>query len=79
MDRYLTYLTNQKYRSNIISYFSKQQIISPDVSNSLVMLVPSEKEVDAFHDLGDEYLQILENNNIHLHSLKSLSNLVFGE
>jgi hypothetical protein len=79
MDRYLTYLTNQKYRSNIISYFAKQQVISPDVNKSLVMLVPSEKEVDAFHDLGDEYLQILEDNNIHLHSLKSLSNLVFGE
>ena len=43
------------------------------------MLVPTEKEVSAFQDLGDEYLQILEDNNINLHSLKSLSNLVFGE
>lgn len=79
MDRYLTYLTNQKYRSNVVNYFAKQQIIFPDANVSLVMLVPSEKEVEAFQELGDEYMQILEDNSINLHSLKSLSNLVFGE
>jgi len=79
MDRYLTYLTNKKYRSNIINYFSRQQIINPDANGSLVMLVPTEKEVKEFEDLGDEYMQILEDNNINLHSLKSLSNLIFGE
>jgi hypothetical protein len=79
MDRYLTYLTNKKYRSNIINYFARQQIINPDVNISLVMLVPTEKEAEAFGDLGDKYMQILEDNNINLHSLKSLSNLIFGE
>jgi hypothetical protein len=79
MDRYLAYLANKKYRSNIISYFSRQQIISPDANISLIMLVPTQKEVEAFEELGDEYIQILADNNINLHSLKSLSNLIFGE
>ncbi|MES2677083.1 MAG: hypothetical protein V4612_02040 [Pseudomonadota bacterium] len=79
IDRYLTYLTNPKYRSNIINYFSKQQIIVPTAQNTLIMLVPSEKEVEEFKKLGAKYIKTLADNNINLHSLKSFSNLIFGE
>ncbi len=79
IDRYLTYLTNQKYSSNIVNYFAKQQVITPDANVSLLMLVPSEKEVGVFQKLGDKYVQILEDNNINLHSLENFSNLILGE
>jgi hypothetical protein len=79
MDRYLVYLTNPKYRSNVINYFAKQNVISSNVNSTLVMLVPSEKEAIEFENLGDQYLQTLQDNNISLHSLKSFSDLVLGE
>ncbi len=79
IDRYLAYLTNPKYRSNILNYFARQQIILPTAQNSLIMLVPSDKEVEEFKNLGDKYTKILADNNINLHSLKSFSNLIFGE
>lgn len=79
IDRYLAYLTNPKYRSNIINYFSKQQIILPTAQHSLIMLVPSEKEVREFKKLGDKYVKVIEDNNIVLHSLKSVSDLILGE
>ena len=69
----------QKYRFNILSYFSKQKIISFSAEYSLIMLAPSQKEVDEFNKLGNEYLGALEKNHINLHSLKSFSDLIFGE
>ena len=56
---YLSYLANPKYRSNIINYFARQQIIVPDAQNTLIMLVPSEKEMDEFKNLGDKYIKVL--------------------
>jgi hypothetical protein len=78
MDRYITYLTNKKYSSNVINYLARQNVIEPTANASLVMLVPTDKEIEAFEDLGDEYIKMLEDNNINLHSLKSLSDLILG-
>ena len=79
IDRYLSYLNNPKYTSNVINYFSKQKILSPEAQSSLIMLVPSEKEVEEFEKLGSIYIEMLEDCGINLHSLESFSNLIFGE
>lgn len=79
IERYLAYLTNPKYQSNIINYFAKNQIIVADAKVDLVMLAPTEREVGEFKKLDQKYQQILKDNNISLHSLRSLSNVVLNK
>lgn len=76
IDRYLAYLTNPKYQSNIIKYFSKNGVIASDIQHVLIMLVPSQNEIDEFNKLGDDYLKILDDNHILLHSLKSFEEII---
>lgn len=78
IDRYLAYLTNPKYQSNIVNYFSKNGIISPDIDHVIIMLVPTQSEIDEFHKLGDNYLKVLDDNHILLHSLSSFEKIISG-
>jgi hypothetical protein len=78
INRYLNYLTSLKYRSNIINYFSKKGAILPHAQYVIVILVPSQREVEEFEGLGESYAKTLEDNNILLHSFDSLQEIIFG-
>lgn len=77
IDRYLSYLSNPKYQINIINYFSSHNIVKKDIDPTLIMLVPTHEEVDEFLSLGEGYKNFLEDYRIQLHSLDSISDLIF--
>lgn len=76
MDRYLAYLSNPKYKNNIVNYFSGHGLIPKNINAYLIMLVPTEKEISEFSNLGESYHDLLRNNEINLHSFRTLSNFI---
>jgi hypothetical protein len=79
IERYLAYLTNPKYCQNIVKYFSKKGVVSPDVQYSVIMLIKNDKELANFAQIADKFNPILEENGINLHSLFTLHDLLFKE
>ena len=76
IERYLSYLSNPKYKSNIVNYFSSHSLIPKEINTYLIMLVPTEKEISEFLSLGEVYQNLLKDNKISLHSLQTLSDFI---
>jgi len=76
MDRYFSYLTNPKYRNNIVGYFAKQGIVKRDAQSSIIMLLPGSRDVKLFSSLGVKYQRALEEHDISVVSMREFSNLV---
>jgi len=76
IERYLSYLSNPKYKNNIINYFSSHSLISKNINSNLIMLVPTDNEISEFLNLGEFYQDFLKENNIELHNFHTLSNFI---
>ena len=72
--RYLNYLKNPKYSQSLTDTFPDKLRKGSNVN--MVFLVPTDKEIQEFEKLGDEFFDILEENSINLQTIDELSELL---
>lgn len=75
LDRYLIYLSNPKYRGNVVNYFAEHKVISPKASVTMVMLLGSEAEIIEIKE-NPHYSPILQKAQIRVYSFDSLAELI---
>ena len=76
IEQYINYLTNPKYKSNELSYFAKNKVITQNAQSVFLMFISKMADIEELKKLDEEYLQKLENNNIYLYDLQNIADSI---